>query len=95
MLLLKLKNDFSSIPVKKDPLRGWSDNIANQTQLAARALMKKATKTVNNKNKGINQFLRLKIELTSEVRCGPPPYLKHTGPPGFYFFLCSVYAIDA
>jgi hypothetical protein len=42
-----------SIPVKKDPLRGWSDNIANQTQIAARALMKKATKTANNKNKGM------------------------------------------
>ncbi|XP_059477073.1 histone-lysine N-methyltransferase trithorax [Neocloeon triangulifer] len=35
-------------PTKKDPLRGWSDNVLNQTQLAARALMKKATKTANN-----------------------------------------------
>ncbi|XP_065350384.1 histone-lysine N-methyltransferase trithorax isoform X3 [Cloeon dipterum] len=35
-------------PVKKDPLRGWSDNVLNQTQMAARALMKKAAKTANN-----------------------------------------------
>jgi len=38
--------------VKKDPLRGWSDNVSNQTQLAARALMKKAAKTANSKIKG-------------------------------------------
>lgn len=64
--------------MKKDPLRGWSDNVSNQTQLAARALMKKAAKTANSKIKGnhvkyfvektcIDQRLLIFSETTNKV----------------------------